>query len=580
MLKPQETNNGKDGGLLKGKPHYDNNGKALGGIKAVVTDTKQIVELEGGEVIINKEASKKHWKELSKINQSAGDGVPILPPDEAVADADEYKVGGRTIEFNPNKLPNRWVFEYAKHIKEKYPKVWALGGNQYGNEAFKNLERAIKRGYWTQNEDWFYIKWQAFNARHSRDFLIAGVIANLKWLNKVDKGWDYMKALIEKEVEKHYGKNKEGWKHKMKTGGELAKGIKSEQEHISTAKKPYKHKKTERNKQRKSTKVKFYDGGRVPSTDPSTWLAVYKVGDKVKIRSNYSILSDVDTTRVYTIIQMSTAKSVNSRKENPTGAIYDLDNGQAWEGKDLELATSQLAGNSKSNPINDTLYFKKGQLPTDILKVGDVFIHATDKEQPPFRVIQIGGNIKFGWEKDGVYDDVAYTNSEIVEFVNNAKWIKFQSNIHKQYSVTLGDVFKIKKTNTSLGIITKINRGTKEVTVTWEINNQIESLSYSISQIEDAVKNGRWILIGRAKSETENNERQAKPTPIKADKPATQEKINFNESINKFITANFVNKIDYNSKEIVKNTIKEFAESLANVDMVSSMSIESLLKLN
>ena len=75
------TNNGKKGGLLKGKPHYDKNGKSLGGIKAIVTDTNQIVELEGGEVIINKEASKKHWKELSRINQSAGDGVPILPPD-------------------------------------------------------------------------------------------------------------------------------------------------------------------------------------------------------------------------------------------------------------------------------------------------------------------------------------------------------------------------------------------------------------------------------------------------------------------------------------------------------------------
>ena len=64
----KQTSDGKKGGLLKGKPHNDSKGNPVGGIKAVVSDTKQMVELEGGEVIINKEASKKHWKELSKIN--------------------------------------------------------------------------------------------------------------------------------------------------------------------------------------------------------------------------------------------------------------------------------------------------------------------------------------------------------------------------------------------------------------------------------------------------------------------------------------------------------------------------------
>jgi hypothetical protein len=212
-----ETNNGKNGGTLKGKPH------SRGGIKAVVTDTNQMVELEGGEVIINKEASKKHWKELSRINQSAGGGVPILPPNSADTDSDpeEYKRGGRTIKFNPNHIPNNWIYQYAKKIKEKYPKVWAMGGNVFGNEAYKNLERVLKRGYWTDNEEWMYVKWQSFNARHSGDTRIAGIIANLKWLNKVDKGWDYMKDLIDEEIEKKYGdgkKEKKGWSF-LKKGG-------------------------------------------------------------------------------------------------------------------------------------------------------------------------------------------------------------------------------------------------------------------------------------------------------------------------------------------------------------------------
>lgn len=197
------TSNGKRGGLLEGKPHYDKDGNSLGGIKAVVTDAGgKPVELEGGEVIINKEASKKYWKELSKINQSAGNGVPILPPDGALTDEDpeEFSEGGNIIEFNANHLPNKWITEYATKIKEDYPEIWNKGGNIFGNEAFKNLSRVRERGYWLDSEEWMYIKWRSFVARHKKDFRIAGVVAMLKWCDKVEKGWGYMKTLIEKEI--------------------------------------------------------------------------------------------------------------------------------------------------------------------------------------------------------------------------------------------------------------------------------------------------------------------------------------------------------------------------------------------
>lgn len=198
-----QTNNGKKGGLLKGKPHYDKNGKSLGGIKAVVTDAGgKPVELEGGEVIINKEASKKHWKTLSKINQSAGNGVPIGPPEGADEDPDEYKEGGKVISFNPNHIPNKWVYQYAKTIKTKHPEIWKLGGNIFGNEAFINLERVLKRGHWLDSEEWMYIKWRSYVARHKGDFRIEGVVAMLKWCDKVEKGWAYMKDLIEEKIDK------------------------------------------------------------------------------------------------------------------------------------------------------------------------------------------------------------------------------------------------------------------------------------------------------------------------------------------------------------------------------------------
>jgi hypothetical protein len=301
MAKVTKTNIGDKGGLLVGKPHNDKNGNPIGGIKAKVVDTNEIIEVEGKEAVINPEASKKNWRELSKINQSIGGGVPIIPPSDTSSvkpntngkknekdivitddkglvelkggsviinkkatekyykelseinqsagdgveiqnpkdlegDVDEYKRGGTTIQFNPNNVPSRWVYGYAKKIKKNYPEIWDLGGNIYGNEAFENLERVIKRGYWLEGEEWFYVKWQSFNARHKGDFLIAGVIANLKWLNKVEKGWDYMKNLIEAEIEKRGLERK-----KMALGGELEKGIKAEQEHNETYKKIYNH---------------------------------------------------------------------------------------------------------------------------------------------------------------------------------------------------------------------------------------------------------------------------------------------------------------------------------------------------
>lgn len=222
-MKQKTTSDGTKGGLLKGKPHYDKDGKPLGGIKAIVTDAgDKPVELEGGEVIINKEASKKHWRELSRINQSAGNGVPIGPPEGADEDPEEYKDGGNIIEFNPNHVPNKWIVKYATEIKSKHPEIWKLGGNIFGNEAYRNLLRVSERGYWLDSERWMYIKWRSYVARHKKDFRIEGVVAMLKWCDKVDKGWAYMKDLIDEKIKKI--ESKSGWKHKgkkMMSGGNV-----------------------------------------------------------------------------------------------------------------------------------------------------------------------------------------------------------------------------------------------------------------------------------------------------------------------------------------------------------------------
>lgn len=80
MSKKITTSNARKGGTFEGKPHYNKDGSPAGGIKIVIGDSQRPAEVEGGEVIINKHAAKKHWRTLSKINQSAGDGVPITEP--------------------------------------------------------------------------------------------------------------------------------------------------------------------------------------------------------------------------------------------------------------------------------------------------------------------------------------------------------------------------------------------------------------------------------------------------------------------------------------------------------------------
>lgn len=77
---------------------------------------------------------------------------------------------------------------------------------------------------------------------------------------------------------------------------------------------------------------------RIPSTDPSTWDAVFKKGDKVKVRVDQSKNFQSNPDAVYVIVKVQEYDSIK-KPENPSGKIYTLDDGSNWEGKDLELLT-------------------------------------------------------------------------------------------------------------------------------------------------------------------------------------------------------------------------------------------------
>jgi hypothetical protein len=144
-----------------------------------------------------------HFKEVSEAEYKKFDYSKVDNNDvvEFMSNSEHFENGGK-IKFNKKKVPSSRIYNYALKIKTKYPKIWFKGGNIFGNQAFKNLEKVIKRGYWLESERWMFIKWQSYVARHHKDYRIEGTIAMLKWLNTTDKGWDYMKDLIEEEIKK------------------------------------------------------------------------------------------------------------------------------------------------------------------------------------------------------------------------------------------------------------------------------------------------------------------------------------------------------------------------------------------
>lgn len=140
MNKVQKTGDAKKGGLLVGDSHAD------GGMPAIVVDTGQPIEVEGGEVIINKEASKKYWKELSKINQSAGNGVPIPPPADFSGDVSQYDRGGK-ISLSDLKVGTQMELEHSDTIK-KYMK---------SGMTVEQVARSIAKDHLNENPNYYKI---------------------------------------------------------------------------------------------------------------------------------------------------------------------------------------------------------------------------------------------------------------------------------------------------------------------------------------------------------------------------------------------------------------------------------------
>lgn len=126
--------------------------------------------------------------------------------------------------------------QFAEMIKEEYPKIWDAGGNIKGDDQYTILTKIAEQGGVAQTED--QIKAlelrEAWVARHEGDFLLPGVIAQIKWLAIGSRGEGHMKNVVREAISKASSSEKAEASCPVATR-DIAVNIKNRQNAISTA---------------------------------------------------------------------------------------------------------------------------------------------------------------------------------------------------------------------------------------------------------------------------------------------------------------------------------------------------------
>jgi hypothetical protein len=90
--------NSHKGGIIDGPRH------SSGGVDGVIDGLNKTINMEGGEIVIMREASKKHCKALSEINvDEGGDEIPCEKYDEIDDRVNKYEKGGKVSQCDSCK---------------------------------------------------------------------------------------------------------------------------------------------------------------------------------------------------------------------------------------------------------------------------------------------------------------------------------------------------------------------------------------------------------------------------------------------------------------------------------------------
>ena len=138
-----------------------------------------------------KEDEKKKIDSL-EMRGSVGDKDPTNFP----KDGDDQQVALRNSEFK------RFPHEEAQKLKEEWPQIWKEGGNILGNKQYNRLKPIAERDSSiaeTRTEETAIRLREAWAARHFKDFRLAGVVAQIKWLVVGSRGLSHMRKVISEE---------------------------------------------------------------------------------------------------------------------------------------------------------------------------------------------------------------------------------------------------------------------------------------------------------------------------------------------------------------------------------------------
>lgn len=103
-----------------------------------------------------------------------------------------------------NSKYERFPVEDAQDLKDNFLSVWREGGNIRGNRQFELLAPIARRGGSTESvaEENAVKRREAWAARHFKDYSLAGVVAQVKWLVVGSRGLDHMRSVISEAKKK------------------------------------------------------------------------------------------------------------------------------------------------------------------------------------------------------------------------------------------------------------------------------------------------------------------------------------------------------------------------------------------
>jgi len=89
----------------------------------------------------------------------------------------------------------------AAKLKEEWPQIWSKGGNVLGNTQYARLTKVMEQGGTpkTPTDERAIRLREAWVARHFKDFRLAGVVAQIKWLAVGSRGLPFMRKVISDE---------------------------------------------------------------------------------------------------------------------------------------------------------------------------------------------------------------------------------------------------------------------------------------------------------------------------------------------------------------------------------------------